>query len=238
MPMASEGMTPVFGKRNVVSLIDRLIRSKRKSITLVVEADGSLVVKAPLHMSLRAIEAVVLEKEKWIRRTQERIKLRPKTALPALRDGERFLFKGCEYSLEIIHDRPEIVEIGTTLRISEQGDRPMRTRLLLWYRKEAAALLAERVRYYSHQTGLAPRSLHLSNARKRWGSCSPHGRLNISWRLVMAPVEIVDYVVVHELVHLAIKNHSAGFKSAVAAIFPDAREREKWLQQNGFRLDF
>jgi len=222
----------------VVSLIDRLIRSKRKSITLLVEPDATLVVKAPLRMPLRDIEALVLKKEKWIRRTQERIKLRPRTALPALRDGERFLFKGREYPLEIIRDRPEVLELGATLRISEQGDRPMRTRLLLWYRREAAALLAERVRHYAHQTGLAPRSLRLSNARKRWGSCSPHGRLNISWRLVMAPVEIVDYVVVHELVHLIIKNHSSRFKSAVAAILPDARDREKWLQQNGFRLDF
>jgi len=222
----------------VVSLIDRLIRSKRKRITLVVETDGSLVVKAPLGMPLRIIETVVLEKEKWIRKTQERIRLRPPLALPALRDGERFLYKGREVPLEVIRDRQGLLELGATLRISEQGDRPMRTRLLLWYRKEAAALLSERVRHYSHQTGLMPRSLHLSNARKRWGSCSPHGRLNISWRLVMAPVEIIDYVVVHELVHLAIKNHSSSFKSAVAAILPDARDREKWLQENGFRLDF
>jgi len=106
----------------VVSLIDRLIRSKRKSITLLVEPDATLVVKAPLRMPLRDIEALVLKKEKWIRRTQERIKLRPRTALPALRDGERFLFKGREYPLEIIRDRPEVLELGATLRISEQGD--------------------------------------------------------------------------------------------------------------------
>jgi predicted metal-dependent hydrolase len=218
--------------------IDQLVRSRRKSISLIVQADGSLLVKAPLHTPLRSIESLVQKKAVWIRSARERAKNRPQHTAHAFRDGEIFMFLGRAYPLEVVSDRADVVELAETLRLSERGTLAMRIRLLRWYQKQARAIFYQRVRFYSQQTGLVPTGVKLSNAARRWGSCGIHDNIYFSWRLVMAPVEIIDYVVVHELIHLRIKNHSQVFKQAVRVILPDAASREKWLKLNGGLLDF
>ena len=78
--------------------------------------------------------------------------------------------------------------------------------------------------------------MKITDARTRWGSCSTRGSLNFSWRLVMAPPAVIDYVILHELAHLKIHNHSSNFWSRVAQLVPDYREHKKWLEQNGHLL--
>ncbi|MBK7452806.1 MAG: M48 family metallopeptidase [Anaerolineales bacterium] len=79
--------------------------------------------------------------------------------------------------------------------------------------------------------------MKISSARTRWGSCSPDGTLNFTWRLVMAPLEVIDYVVIHELAHLRVKNHSSKFWDVVKAIDPQYKEKRKWLRENGGKLN-
>ncbi len=85
---------------------------------------------------------------------------------------------------------------------------------------------------YSEMTGLIHRSIKITSAKKRFGSCSPNGSLNFSWRLMMAPLNIIDYVVVHELVHIEERNHSKNFWNKVRIILPDYKQSEKWLKDN------
>ena len=99
------------------------------------------------------------------------------------------------------------------------------------YRELAKQIIPQRVKHYADLTGLLPRSVKISNARKRWGSCSAKGTINISWRLVLAPPEAIDYVVVHELVHLVERNHSQRFWRRVAEILPDFKACRKYLKQ-------
>ncbi len=96
--------------------------------------------------------------------------------------------------------------------------------------------IVERCRYFSELTGYRPVSVSISSARSRWGSCGAKGTINFSWRLAMAPPEVIDYVVVHELVHLIERNHSARFWRRVAEIIPDHKLHRRWLRENGHLL--
>jgi predicted metal-dependent hydrolase len=80
---------------------------------------------------------------------------------------------------------------------------------------------------------LKPVAIKITEARKRWGSCGSKGTLNFSWRLIMAPMEVIDYVIVHELAHIGQLNHSPTYWRKVAEILPDYKKREKWLKENG-----
>jgi len=105
-----------------------------------------------------------------------------------------------------------------------------------WYRKEAARILKKRVEQYASQYGFQYKKVGVTSARTRWGSCSASGALNFSWRLIMAPLDVVDYVIVHELVHTQVHNHSKQFWKRVGTIMPDYEERRKWLRRNGHAL--
>jgi predicted metal-dependent hydrolase len=218
--------------------IDRLVRTKRKSITLVVLADATLIVKAPMQTPLSYIEKLVQQKHKWIRKKQNQAKMRPVFKAKEFIAGESFYLLGRAYPLEIVTDMDNIIELNDTLRMAQKKIKRARETLTAWYKKQAQEIINDRVRHFSRQTRLVPSLVRITGARKRWGSCGPTGNLNFSWRLVMAPLEVVDYVVVHELVHLKIKNHSALFKNSVKAILPDSVRLEKWLKINGYSLDF
>jgi predicted metal-dependent hydrolase len=105
-----------------------------------------------------------------------------------------------------------------------------------WYRAQARRLISERVKHYAARNGFAYKRVSITRAKTRWGSCGSGGTLNFSWRLVLAPLEIIDYVVVHELAHLEVKNHSSVFWEKVEALMPDYKERRKWLKDNGQAL--
>ena len=119
-------------------------------------------------------------------------------------------------------------------KIAKISSRP-RPRVLSYdeeraWRKLANKRIPERCRYFIDLTGLRPRSIRITGARKRWGSCGARGSLNFSWRLMLMPSEAVDYVIVHELVHLFERSHSKRFWRKVAEIMPDYRVYRKWLR--------
>jgi predicted metal-dependent hydrolase len=102
----------------------------------------------------------------------------------------------------------------------------------LAFHRLAGKIIPERVKYYSELSGLKPAAVKISGARKRWGSCGAKGTLNFAGRLVLAPLSVVDYVVVHELVHLVERNHSKRFWRRVEGIMPDYKVRRHWLRSN------
>jgi len=122
-------------------------------------------------------------------------------------------------------------------KIAEISSRP-RPRVLSeaekdYFQSLARKIIPERVNYYSKLTGLRPKLVRINNAKKRWGSCGAKWNLNFPWRLVLTPPDVIDYVVVHELVHLAERNHSKRFWKRVEEILPDYRQRRKSLKKRG-----
>jgi predicted metal-dependent hydrolase len=213
--------------------IDSLIRSRRKTIALIITREGKLVVRAPLHASRAQIDALVLEKSAWIRSHQTQMLARPQPAAKQFVEGEMFDYLGQAYPLHFVAGgaRSTALRAGQ-FQLGAAAAASPRQALAAWYRQQARTLLEERVRLHADRLKLCPGQLRISSARTRWGSCSSSGTLSFTYRLVMAPLDVVDYVVVHELVHLVVKNHSRDFWTRVAAAYPAWKQARAWLKEH------
>lgn len=114
----------------------------------------------------------------------------------------------------------------------------IKSELESFYRQEARTHLQERIQHYSERMGVEPRQLELRNQRTRWASCSPNQTLSFNWRLIMAPPDIIDYIVVHELAHLQEQNHTNRFWDIVSQYDPDYQDHAEWLKENSPKLIF
>ncbi len=164
------------------------------------------------------------------------ISLQPRPKAKEFVNGESFLYLGENYKLNIVNDIVGDVELKENLLLSQEKASCAKDVVIKWYKSEAERKIKERCEWYSRLAGYKPLSIKISDAQKRWGSCG-HGRtVNFSWRLIMAPMEIIDYVVVHELVHLEQRDHSRLFWDKVKSIQPDFKRRRTWLRDNGRTL--
>jgi predicted metal-dependent hydrolase len=217
--------------------IDKFIRSHRRTIALIIERDGTLTVRAPMRLPHAAIDAFIQQKADWIVRTREKLKALKPAPLRQYVDGETFLFLGSSFDLKLVqHQRPDL-QFDNGFTLSQSAQPKGGQRFLKWYKERACEVIFERVREYAARYKFTPKQVKISSAKTRWGSCSPDGTLNFTWRLVMAPLDVVDYVVVHELAHLRVKNHSSKFWQVVESIYPEYGKQRKWLKENGEKLN-
>lgn len=215
----------------------RLIRSRRKTISIEIRPDGEVWVRAPLNASTGVIEALVVQKEAWIIQKRETmLRLMRANLPPRFIAGESFLYLGKEYTLTFSSDRKS-VSIAEGLIVFPEGDRfRARDALIDWYVAEARRILIPLVAQLSARAGVTPSRVRLSNARKRWGSYSSMGTLSLNWRLVMAPAAAMTYVIFHELAHALILNHSRAFWRLVASWQADYQVQRAWLREMGRRI--
>ena len=214
--------------------IDEFIRARRRTISIQVRPDGKVIVRAPLRVAEKVVRAFVESKSDWITRKKAEAAKRAPAPLKQFKDGERFLLLGREIPLRVAANQRAALSLALAGEFSlSQRALPNATAVFeKWYKAYALQVLSERVRLYAARHGFAPGRIRITSARTRWGSCSSTGTLSFTWRLVMAPMDVVDYVVVHELVHLQVKNHSKTFWDAVAALMPDYKSRMAWLKSN------
>jgi predicted metal-dependent hydrolase len=217
--------------------IDKLVRSKRRTIALIIERDGSFTVRAPMRAPHSAIETFIKQKEDWITRTRKKMELIRPTHEKQYFDGEKFLFLGSSFDLKLVGPQRPSLRFDNGFALSRTAQIKGEQVFVHWYKLRALEVISERVKLYSQQYGFTPKQVKISSAKTRWGSCSPSGALNFTWRLVMAPLEVVDYVVVHELAHLRVKNHSSKFWKVVESIYPEYKKQRKWLRENGEKLN-
>ena len=216
--------------------IDKIIRSRRRSVGLEITPDSKLVVRAPNHVSEEDIQNLLHKKADWITEKkalvgERQIRRQPKQFI----SGESFYYLGKPYQFKLIE--------GDAIRLTEFLEFPKiflsnaKQHLIKWYKNLAYEKLKERTDEYSRMIGLFCSKIRISNASRCLGSCSIKGNLNFSWRLIMAPLELVDYVVVHELIHLDERNHSRNFWNKVGVVLPDYRKRKHSLKQNNMLFD-
>jgi hypothetical protein len=214
--------------------IDEIIHSTRRTIALIIQPDGTLTVRAPLRMPESRIHEFVETHANWIHRKREQVQASPSSQKKDYHDGELFLFLGKEYPLQIVaHTRTRLILKEDSFHISKAHLPEAREAFIRWYKLQAREVIAKRVALHGQQNGLYWKRLRISSARTRWGSCTAGGNLSFTWRLVLAPLEVIDYVVVHELVHTRIQNHSLTFWKKVAEIMPDYKKHIAWLKING-----
>jgi predicted metal-dependent hydrolase len=212
--------------------VEKIIRSRRKTLSLEITPAATVIIRAPLWASRSYIEETIRRKNLWILRKLDEMKQRPPSSSPEYTEGELFFFLGRSYPLHIVEGGSITIERSDKLYVSLTLMPEIRSRLKYWYIEEARKELQTRCMWFSLQTGYTPAAVRISDAQKRWGSCTHEGIINFSWRLIQAPPEIVDYVVVHELVHISQPDHSKKFWAKVREIMPDYERRRKWLHDN------
>ena len=199
---------------------------------LQVTPEANLIVRVPPGMPFETIQELVRQKLPWILRKQRFARENYLSSAPkAFIAGEKFLYLGEEHELFVTSGAYGPLTFNKKGFFLCEGCLPLAKWLFRdWYREQASEFLAERVRHYAEITGARFSKIKISNAKGRWGSCSSRGILNFSWRLVMAPLEVVDYVVIHEVVHLDEMNHSRRFWQKVKGLAPDFLRAKRWLE--------
>ena len=220
--------------------IDQIIRSKRKTISIEIRPDGHLLVRAPQYTSDAQIFAALEHRADWIHKTRRKLQKTYRTQSPKhFREGEEFWYLGHQYPLSLSDKTSPALSFhenkGFCLSRHRLSD--AKALFIAWYRKHTRQLVSKLTKRYSAQYGFQVNKLRITSAKTRWGSCSAKNNLNFTYRLCMAPLSTVEYIVVHELVHTKVKNHSRVFWDAVNDIYPAYKSERAWLKKNGYQLN-
>ena len=158
-------------------------------------------------------------------------------SVAAYQEGAAFPYLGKAYTLEVrqylSYKRPGVMLEGDQLVVltARKDSGVIEAAVKEWYLEQAKRVVSKRVRFYQNRMQEQVESIRIKDVKSRWGSCSSKRNLNFNWRLVMAPMEVLDYVVVHELCHLREMNHSKAFWNLVEEILPDYRKSREWLKE-------
>jgi len=213
-------------------------RTTRRTIGLYVERDGSVLVRAPLAATDEHISKLVISKLKWIYRAQaRRAALNPQQPRREYVSGETVYFLGQPHRLDFRADaKREVQRLGDVF-VLNAGDKS-RAEVLLkkFYRAEGLARLPVLVRQHASSMGLAPNVVRVQELGHRWASCSARGGIYFHWKALTVPIEVLHYLVVHELAHLVRKDHSPQFWRLVEAEMPGWQTHAQWLAQHGAQM--
>jgi predicted metal-dependent hydrolase len=218
-------------------IVEQIIRSHRRSIALEITREGQLVVRAPIRAPIELIQKLVHQKRNWIRAKQDLVKSKQNQAsIKEFVDGELFLYLGQNYPLKIVDQADQSLTFQNQFLLSRNHLHQAKDIFIAWYRTSAMQLFTERAAWYASLFGLSYTSIKINNAKTRWGSCSAKGTLNFNYRLILAPLPVIDYMIVHELAHLVERNHSTAYWNQVVRMLPDYTEPRRWLRKNGYLL--
>jgi predicted metal-dependent hydrolase len=213
----------------------------RNSMCLTVERDGSISLALPLEATEREVEQFVKSKSFWLyTKLAEKEELRHKV-IPKKQfvNGEGFLYLGRSYRLKIEKNinYPVQLKQGRFVMSSTDVDEAQ-SYLVKWYRKKAQKWLEARFEDFKTQISIQPENIHIRDLGYRWGSCSRNKDLYFHWKVILLPKSLIDYVLVHELMHLIEPEHNEAFWKLVSLILPDYEERKNKLDKIGIETDY
>lgn len=212
-------------------------RKRKKTLSLQIGSNADITVYAPYFTPVAEIERFVEEKRNWIDRALRSHELQSSLYQEKTYEtGEEFYYLGRSYPLETGFDPLENTGVffrsdRFILNCPDNGAMK-KYYFTLWYQKKAREHISVRVEHFSRELNLRPRGVRITSARSRWGSCSEDNSLAFSFRLMMAPPQVIDYVVVHELMHIRQKNHSSKFWRLVIEAMPDSMAHRRWLREH------
>jgi predicted metal-dependent hydrolase len=226
-----------------MSIAYRIRRSGRARYARINVGGDGVEVVVPDRFPLREVQPFVDQKRPWIERTLRRMaESQSEVPRPRLEDGGEAPYLGERLALRVRVEagrkRPHVARRGRELRVvvARSGREAVTDALERWYRRRARSEVGRRLDIATERAGVSYASLQIRGQRSRWASCSPSGRMSFNWRLLLAPAEILDYVVEHEVVHLEVPDHSERFWGLLATRCPEWREREDWLRSHGHAL--
>lgn len=219
----------------------KIVRSaKRKKLTITVERDKSIVVHAPESASEAMVQQVVEGKRQWLFNKlhhSQKYENVPHPPGKEVVNGESALYLGREYRIEITETASGAIEFSRRFLVPAVHQASRREVLKDWYVARAKERILPRVREYALKLGVGFAAATIVDNRYRWGSCTVRDNVSFNWRLIKAPIFVVDYVIVHELTHLLESNHTSRFWSIVRATIPAMERAKTWLKDNGQLLE-
>ncbi|MCZ8517562.1 SprT family zinc-dependent metalloprotease [Paenibacillus filicis] len=213
--------------------------AKRRKLTITVERDRSIVVHAPEGTSDEKIQQVVESKRQWIYEKighPQKYQELPHAPGKETVSGESALYLGRQYRIEVIKTDANEIQFSQRFLIPAKLAKQAEA-LREWYIGKAKEKIVPRVMHHAHQLGVDVAMVKIVDNRYRWGSCTVNDNVNFNWRLIKAPMFVIDYVIVHELAHLIESNHTPRFWNIVRAQTPKMEKAKAWLKENGQLLE-
>ncbi len=211
-------------------------------VTLSMSPNKGLIVKAPQGLNKEKVEELILKKAKWI--IEKKSLINELVKMPIKKEfmsGENIQYLGRNYRLKILNSEQEKVKLYRGKLFvktnNKKNSEQIKEQIIKWYKKHAKKKIKERIKIYEKKLDVTPEKIRIRKFNKRWASCTKGKKLNFNWKIIMAPMRILDYVIVHELCHLKINKHSKLFWQKVSTIIPDYKKRKEWLRINGPKLD-
>ncbi|WP_022847089.1 MULTISPECIES: SprT family zinc-dependent metalloprotease [unclassified Desulfurobacterium] len=213
-----------------------VVRSNRKTVSIEVTPSGDVLVRAPEDVSINSLKNFVSKHRTWIVSKLGKVRERKRyLGKRGFKNGVPFFFLGKSYPLKIVSSHLPLELRGGMFFLSSSYLQHARDIFISWYKKVGLPYVVRRVEFFTGEI-FRFKGVKITRAEKRWGSCSRKNGLCFSYRVLMLPEEIIDYVVVHEIAHIREKNHSKRFWDLVESLLPDFRERDRWLKVNGWKF--
>jgi len=218
-------------------------QKNRKSVQLKIRTSTHLEITAPNNFPSASIKKILHDKSTWI--VKKIIHLSSAMENPinkSITHGATILYFGTPHTLVFTNNQnsqPTIslkdnqITIDIPLLNAVQTTSLVESVLKQWYLERARSILSTKTSLWSGKIDVQPKRITIKDQKTRWGSCSSKSNINYNWRIVMAPIEVIDYLVIHELCHLRIPNHSALFWQEVGKFSPNFKSHRTWLQTNG-----
>lgn len=218
-----------------------LIRSKRKTVSLVVQNDGDLLVKAPLKYPVDKIDAFVKSKSSWIIEKLKKIERQNEKQhleKPSFGPESTLMYLGREYALkiELVSSKERILRQNQEIVIFTKNTEESHLMKMLesFYKKEAQHFIDERTPMLNQHIGAVPLKVQAKAQKIRWGTCNSKGAIYINWKLILTPPEIFEYVLIHEWAHLIHLDHSKSFWQVVGRVDSDFKGHVAWLKEHSY----
>jgi predicted metal-dependent hydrolase len=205
-----------------------------KNVGIRVSHDQRVRIVVPTWLPERHLEEILRKREDWIQKHLHKLKTRKQ---PVLLAADQMLFKGKIFHIECSTQFHRSIEIDEGLLVIRAGDYFLeKNHQLLWYRNEARKYFEQRAQELAVFHGFNYNKIFIRSQKTRWGSCSKKKNLSFNWKLIKAPLFVLEYLVLHELVHTEFMNHSKQYWQKVHSLYPEFKNASQWLKEHGREL--
>lgn len=212
-----------------------IIRERRSSISIQITREGEVIVKAPKLLPTFFIKQFLKQKEDWIIKKTKKFQEKPFQQRQYVQ-GEEFWYLGKTYKLNTGNFKE--ISVTTTFNFPQVLLFRIQKELESWYKKQAKEIIGKRLLHHADRMEAEYKTVMYSDTKSKWGTCGPENDLQFNWRLVMAPLIVLDYVVIHELSHTKHKNHGEKFWREVSKYSIGYKSYRKWLNEHAHLLTF
>lgn len=216
---------------------------RRKTVQLRILPAGVVEIISPTALTQTELKHIFTAKSKWLKNRLDKLSaLAANPVNQQLKDGCQLLYKGKPYTLRVLPgskvdaaltDEEFLVTLPQSYMANPHLASSLEQIIKAWLIRQAGELFYEKTQRWAQAIGVRPAKITIKDQKTRWGSCSSLGNINYNWRIIMAPPLVADYLVIHELCHMLVPNHSAKFWEEVRRYSPNYQQHRQWLTDNG-----